>query len=374
MSIEVDIKITPPPVKSKTQGRRSVGLIPKKEDDVLKRRLSKSIIKLYDLGRKWNGSEFVDVEFTYPITTTTPPGSHPFVNRSVNPLVGQALEDAIFDYDINLIDTKHPLLGTADEGSLYYFNLYVVDPDFFPFGLILALDSSSEDGNWTTKGWRVTKKILEDIRLQFVHPSVGFDNVSPHLYSAPILAGTGKNKVTAIRSFSSPAVTYVPANKDQIFLMPKLISPEIQIEYIESIGYPDGNPPEDFLVSQYYNLDFGLVKRVPFLDPEDPNYLRGIFEASGFEPPTEPDYLRLQDLFFERGYYSNPVAHRNIFAIGSYVWDFQTGAPNPAILPTSIPNVQRYTIRPYLGGVSGVPFHLLIAVVKRKTQLFYIWS
>lgn len=344
-------------------------------DDILGRRRKGGTIKFYDMGRKWDGSAFVDVDYNEPpILNAIGTPVYGYVEHSNGILEGwqhwtprivtyNALRTSIIDYDLGDIETMHPQLYTEDEA--YWYTIELLDNDYLGAGTTILRASADDLTNWGIGGWKVdpTYLTLENFAIQQGHYGIdgAFNNrVWHNIY----FGGTTRNHFTDTYDADADDLPdFMLQLGDKVFMMPVMAQLGARADY-------PFTEVRDYLASNHM-----VIPRSSYLDPLNENYLDG----SGDDNPLDPDTYDLKRirLLQDKGF--NILRKKTTFDIDipGWVW-------NDSLDPMDYPDPSWDAIQcfwagdasnesnSFLGG--GVPDKALLAIIKRGTNLFYVWK
>jgi hypothetical protein len=351
--------------KQKRRGSAPPTKTPKR---FLPRRKKGGRIKIYDMGRKWNGSAFVDVAYNeLPTLNAVGTPVLGYVEVSNGILKGwhlwtprtqtyDALRGAIIDYDLATIETQHPQLKTEDDA--YWFNLELIDWDVLGAGPSLLAASADDLSNWSADGWAVSGDFF-DIENFALTTGAYNDKLFHNLYF-----GFDRNKFTA--TYDSTAANLPDFRlklDDKIFLMPCFDQLGARADY--------GTVKRDYLTS-----NFQVIPRTPYLDPANENYLDGINDDN----PADPDAYDLKRIRFMRAYCANVLRKKSALNLDLGYWAWND-ALDPAVFPTPLDwsfltcfwaGDSHTETSAFLGG--GLPHGSLIAIIKRGDDLYFAWK
>jgi hypothetical protein len=350
----------------------------KKEDDPIIQR--KQGITFYDMGRKWNGSAFVDIDYTVPTVYNKDGTSNAGFALTPMTLTNyRSMESFIIDYSMDQLEQMHPKIS-QEQGA---YSNFKTGPEFAGLGTL----------------WKSGKLMATQAQLDAVADfSVGYGvGPSVYFYQAVKLRGTGRYKLT--NSYDPAATDVGPLNPkvgDKIFLMPALNAPVNGTQfydYVDNYGFGDHVIGD---VRQYEGYKFCIVPKVQLYDSSSPYYQLAInastwsvLGVTGFLTQYLFSWKRVQWLqswgIIQDTWYN---AHE---AFVGYVWNPTSDPfPNSFFSPTAEPVVgssQQWAIGQQMysdsgthdaahfngGGGNAIPTGVLVAIVKRGSQLFYVW-
>lgn len=372
--IEITLKGKKRPIPEPRKGP----ILPVYDPEYLPRRPFEQFLQLYDMGRKWNGSAFIDVDWTITTTHSTdisgtydsnPPSYNPAPLASLD-----ALRAAIIDYDIEDIEDMHPRIDLV-EGD--YLNIAILN-DF------TLVTNTSDDADWTNEGWKLSEAELATTNFRL--RQVGSGSVVPgegerdDLFFMPmVLTGASKDKITNEYNPAGAIVAYTPKLGDKIFLMPSVVKPNCKVEYIPGVGF-------DYL--HYLSADWTIVKRNPILDDDaSEHYLQMVTVPNTTTFTTGAGELIYAQMLrvcrYFTTFFDNLWSERfNLLTSTWTAWGDPTDYPPAAVYdsPPSDP-VGQYADRAafhqtlfHIFSISLIPTNALKAVIKRGVIIFYVWE
>lgn len=356
-------------------------ILPTDTPEYLPRRLTQQL-QLFDMGRKWNGSAFVDIDWTIPTTHTEDEfivgeyGTDPLSGVELPLAHSDDLRSTIIDYDLADIEDMHPRIGEV-EGE--YLNFMIGN------GLTPVVHTST-DPDWTEKGWKLSAAelatpnfFLRQVGLSRTYSGLPIIHELDDLFFPYIqLSGAGKDRITTEYDYSASVAPYAPKLGDKIFLMPSIVKPDCKVQQ-----YFD---PLSISWFHYLSSDWTLTKRGPILDDEaDDNYLQPM-TVPGVTSFTIPpgdlvyiDMMRVNKYFTDN--FANLWSHRYGETISGPVgwetWDPTDFPPSAYYDPINPPLGVPATFHRAVFNIFNADFLAagsLKAVIKRGSIRFFVWQ
>lgn len=321
-----------------------------------RRRRVEKYIRLFDMGRRADGSEFSD--FLIQPELDLPNSANPAVPP--NPV----LSDYAFRDEY--------LLETATDSDLplaeRFFEIKKENGDFYRlafFGDDQADEIFTTDNpNWNQTtgagGVKVSSGLLNDSRLIIAIDSLQFWR--NNLFHPIIVTGSTRNKVTTVFDYGAADQTDFRLKAgDKVFLLPLIPIYHARASYF--FGGQNTYLNQDFRFGQreYYESEFSPAVDVSQAEfyPGNTNY-QAVYQAMQFH----------QNLSSARAYH---VEYD--FDLNQYIWSSippSEVTPDPPFSPGATSDgtaTMLVFISPFLG-VAGV----LVAIVERGQQRFYLWK
>ena len=181
-----------PEVQGESVPADEEGLLPARHSDV-KLYGGPKFITFWDLGRKWDGSQFADVQYTVAPTydyVIGGAGTASYRTTTV-PTLSQLedLQNLILEDNLTQLEKNHPMIS-MDEAE--YFNIEV-GSSFF-----------GDIGTWTDKGLKMTQAELNALTsLTISLPRAFFNSL--------VLTGDNKMTITRVNDPDGPVESDTPA-------------------------------------------------------------------------------------------------------------------------------------------------------------------
>lgn len=368
-------------------------------------------IEFYDMGRKWNGSAFVDVSYNVAPTYDYVVSGVASYRTTTVPTLAQlnTLRDTIFDYDVEDIENQHPRITKA-EGE--YFELLLGNMSG------LADTQAHENENWTEKGWKTTQKELDAITNFTVGSTAYINNdtlateqTADAYFNKLVLTGSSKRTITEIYDPAAPVVAYAPKPGDKFFLMPTMPRPNGWCRYRDLATNHGLGLSGLRIVEGYESYNFMVTPRLPIFDSEGAYYLMKMRNASynnwTWNPavPTSnagdiEQYAQASRIINFMEAYGTSQERKEAVNLSTtfndYTWHTYVGSgfPPGAFFPsdTTPPTSEAPTPRWIVGAglffgtslmnaptaISSLnpflPTGSLMAIIKQKNKFYYVWK
>lgn len=337
---------------SKTGARRrsgSIGKRPRSKYPARRRTGSAGALKFYDLGFYLSGSSYVEETFSVDIGDAL--STRSITQADADGFNARLLRSSSLESLYKRID--------YDLGSIYQITVASLG------GSVSTLPS---DPAWTENGLEVSDAILYGDFFGFTQETT----TSPR-FSPITLTGSIANRITLEPSYLASPVSYSPRSGDVYFLAPAFVKVSVSGDFNTS--------PTEY---DSYRLG-GIIRSFPranFLDPSSSFY--GDVFGSYFWDPNFPshgatEYLRAWQSARIASNFADMTAFSQTVGSSTSPWAPFTPSDFPVssfpIPPFGYPSINGTSTNLGLNADDqSVGIHILLAIIKRNSQLFYVWS